>query len=134
MVDLDDTGMIGQNSMNFVSKRWGWESWIVNNDLYCGKLIFIKKGKWLSYHCHKIKTETLYVNKGSVYFSWGDEEMRTTGLLQEGEAFQVSPFSYHQIEAIEDTVIIEFSTTHSDEDSYRETTDNVRTKQKDLSI
>ena len=30
---------------HFVSKGWGFEDWIVNKEEYCGKLLFIKKGK-----------------------------------------------------------------------------------------
>lgn len=45
----------------FVEKSWGHEDWIANSPLYCGKDLFIKKGKWLSLHYHKLKTETFYV-------------------------------------------------------------------------
>ena len=30
--------------VNFVEKVWGHEEWIVNNELYCGKKLFVKKG------------------------------------------------------------------------------------------
>ena len=33
------------SSINFVSKGWGFEKWIVNTDEYCGKLLYFVKGK-----------------------------------------------------------------------------------------
>jgi len=50
--------------IKFVQKGWGWESWIANNDQYCGKLLFFKKGKRCSFHYHKKKHETFYVQSG----------------------------------------------------------------------
>lgn len=46
---------------NFVPKGWGFEKWIVNNEKYCGKILFFVKGKKCSYHYHEIKDETFYV-------------------------------------------------------------------------
>jgi hypothetical protein len=42
-----------------------------------------------------------------------------------GHAFHVRPGLKHQMQAIEDTYIIEFSTQHFDDDSFRATTDLV---------
>ena len=42
-------------------KGWGYEKWIVNNDLYCGKVLFFERGKKCSWHYHKVKDETFYV-------------------------------------------------------------------------
>ena len=36
-------------------KGWGREIWIANNDLYCGKILDIRKGKKCSLHYHKLK-------------------------------------------------------------------------------
>ncbi|HBY66694.1 MAG TPA: cupin domain-containing protein, partial [Flavobacteriaceae bacterium] len=43
--------------MNFVPKGWGFEKWIVNNEEYCGKLLYFVKGKRCSWHFHKLKDE-----------------------------------------------------------------------------
>lgn len=45
--------------------------------------------------------------------------------LTAGYAFHVTPGMKHQMHAMEDTMILEFSTQHFDEDSYRDTTDLV---------
>lgn len=50
----------------FVSKPWGYEDWIANSPLYCGKDLFIKKDKRLSLHYHKLKTETFFIQSGIV--------------------------------------------------------------------
>ena len=43
------------SSIKFVPKGWGHEKWIVNNEKYCGKLLFFEKGKRCSWHYHKEK-------------------------------------------------------------------------------
>lgn len=112
--------------MNYVSKPWGWELWITNNDKYCGKLLFIKQGHRCSYHFHKVKDEVLYIQEGECEFSWADPEGEpVTEVLPPGHAFHVTVEGPHQMEAIQDTLIIEFSTQHFDEDSYRITRDKV---------
>ena len=59
---------------NFVSKGWGYEDWIVNTEKYCGKVLFFKKGKKCSWHYHKIKDETFYVQSGKVQLLYGYDE------------------------------------------------------------
>lgn len=117
---------IPSESMNFVPKRWGHEVWIVNNDKYCGKILFIRKGKYCSYHKHLIKDEVLYVQSGSLHFIYENEyNFIVSKIVNTGEAFHVAPGMSHQMYAIEDVHIVEFSTHHDDKDSYRETTDLV---------
>jgi len=49
-----------------VKKIWGSEEWLVNNELYCCKILNLKKGYRCSIHYHKDKDETFYVLKGIV--------------------------------------------------------------------
>lgn len=42
----------------FVPKDWGWERIIWNDEKYCGKILFIKKGSCISLQYHKLKDET----------------------------------------------------------------------------
>lgn len=111
--------------MNFVPKRWGWELWIVNGEQYCGKILFIKQGHFCSYHWHDVKDEVLYIQQGRIWFTYDDGTDKEHAEMGPGEAFHVLPGVKHQMEAIEDTYIIEFSTQHFDEDSFRVTTDLV---------
>jgi len=60
--------------INYVSKGWGYESWIANNDQYCGKLLFFKKGKHCSWHYHEKKHETFYVQSGKLIVVYSEED------------------------------------------------------------
>jgi mannose-6-phosphate isomerase-like protein (cupin superfamily) len=97
-----------------VPKVWGEEQWIVNRD-YCGKILVLKKGYRCSIHCHKKKDETFYLLEGKVLMELGDKKF----VMKPGEAVHVPVGSYHRFSGIEDSRIIEFSTKHSDSDSYR---------------
>src|SRR5260370_8961170 len=50
--------------VRIVPKGWGREVWIANGDLYCGKILEIRKGKRSSLHYHKLKTESFYLRSG----------------------------------------------------------------------
>lgn len=127
--------------INFVPKGWGYERWIVNNELYCGKELFIIKDKKLSLHYHLRKDETFWVLEGEVmlihydfpylpeiaidknkdfgqlYKMFGHTVKRE--MLRNGDTFHVPVGMRHALVAKRDTRIIEFSTQHFDEDSYR---------------
>lgn len=115
--------IINPLDMKFVPKRWGYESWIVNNDQYCGKILFIKQGRYTSFHWHEKKDEVLYIQKGKMWMTYQspDDSYPLWTELGVGSAFHVDPFLKHQMEAIEDTLIFEVSTQHFDEDSFRDT-------------
>lgn len=104
------------------SKGWGAEYWIVNNEKYCGKILHFKKDKRLSFHYHKIKDETFYVQSGKVKLLYGygaDIEKAKEIILNQGDIFHVPPGLIHQMIAIEETDLFEFSTQHLESDSYR---------------
>ena len=115
--------MFGQ--VKFVEKDWGWEKIIENNNLYCGKILFIKKDNCISLQYHKLKDETFYVLSGSLLAKFSREgEFRilediAVVKMSEGDVHRVSPGDIHQLFALEDSTIIEISTTHFDEDTYR---------------
>ena len=103
-------------------KGWGYEKWIVNIDLYCGKLLKFEKGKQCSWHYHKIKTETFYVHSGKikVYYSESDNFPDSKFVeLNSGEKFHIPIGMRHRILALEESEIYEFSTQHFESDSYR---------------
>jgi hypothetical protein len=116
-------GLINPKDMVFVSKPWGWELWICNNEKYCGKKIFIKQGHHLSYHRHGLKDEVLFVETGKMRFIHNADGEPKSIEMTTGFAYHVTPGIIHQMQAIEDTVLFEFSTQHFDEDSYRITRD-----------
>ena len=108
--------------IKFVSKGWGFEKWIVNCKKYCGKLLYFVKGKKCSWHYHKIKDEVFYIQSGKILlkFSDNDDIMNANEIvLNAGDNFHVYTGLRHQMIALEDTELFEFSTQHFDEDSYR---------------
>ena len=108
--------------MNFVPKGWGFEKWIVNNDEYCGKLLYFVKGKKCSWHYHLLKDEVFYIQRGAVeliYSLQDNPEVADKIILIEGDKFHVPRGMRHQMFALKDTELFEFSTTHFDSDSIR---------------
>jgi mannose-6-phosphate isomerase-like protein (cupin superfamily) len=120
--------------IKFVPKGWGFERIIVNNNLYCGKQLFIAKGKKFSVHFHQKKTETFFVTRNRAIirykqlpfeYNWSDPQFiefwkeYAQEELTEGDVFHVPVGLIHQVEAITDFVMFEFSTFHKDEDSFR---------------
>lgn len=126
----------------FVPKGWGYESWIVNTEKYCGKLLFFKKGKQCSWHFHREKEETFYVHSGEllVYYSFGDCLTETIDYslinlgknggvldlkkpqqiyLKAGDSFHLPVGLRHMMKGVTDVYMYEFSTTHKEEDSIR---------------
>ena len=103
-------------------KGWGYESWIINSELYCGKLLFFLRGKRCSFHFHKLKTETFYLQSGKVMikYSFKDDITKASELtLLPGESFHIPVGLRHQIIGLEESTVFEFSTQHFEHDSYR---------------
>ena len=103
-------------------KGWGREVWIANNPLYCGKILEIRKGKRCSLHYHKLKTESFYLHKGRLKIRVKesvDSERLEVFEISSGDCMDVAPGLVHQMEALEDSELFEFSTQHFESDSYR---------------
>ena len=108
--------------IKFVSKGWGFEKWIVNCEEYCGKLLYFVKGKKCSWHFHKLKDEVFYIQSGRLRVMYSDEDSLQSAnsiILEKGDRFHVYRGLRHQMIALEDTELFEFSTQHFDTDSYR---------------
>jgi mannose-6-phosphate isomerase-like protein (cupin superfamily) len=103
-------------------KSWGREIWIANGPLYCGKILEIKQGKRCSLHYHKLKSESFYLRSGRLRLRL--KESLESGSFEEfelypGDCVDITPGLLHQMEALEDAELYEFSTQHFDSDSYR---------------
>ena len=107
-----------------VEKVWGREYWIVNSKKYCGKILTLRKGYRCSLHAHKIKDETFYILDGEVLMEVGDK----TQVMKSGDIVHIVPNVYHRFTGITDSKIVEFSTQHFDNDSYRNTKSGKVTK------
>lgn len=122
--------------MIMVEKGWGFEKWIVNKAEYCGKLLWFKKDKKCSVHFHTLKDETFFLDRGVVEMHWWDlpenwdslsypelldmfEKNKKVEVLTDGDSFYVPQKRVHQVVALENSNVFEFSTEHFDSDSYR---------------
>ena len=113
---------MSSSEIKFVPKGWGFEKWIVNSEEYCGKLLYFVKGKRCSWHFHKLKDEVFYLQSGKILLKYYDEDdiaLANELILNKGDKFHVYRGLRHQMIALEDTELFEFSTQHFDEDSYR---------------
>jgi quercetin dioxygenase-like cupin family protein len=105
-----------------VEKAWGYELWIINNELYCGKLLVFKQGKQFSMHYHLLKDEAWYVSEGVFNYKYIDTETaaEVEMIIEKGACIHLLPGQPHQLLALtEGATIFEVSTQHFDEDSYR---------------
>jgi mannose-6-phosphate isomerase-like protein (cupin superfamily) len=125
---------------------WGYERWIANSELYCGKLLVLYRGLECSVHYHKNKHETFYIQEGLLKMRvWEEpfevpegcylvkhEKNRISSdpkqfsvsceefLMRPGDRLVVPRFTPHQFVGVDPkTTIIEISTQHFEEDSYR---------------
>ena len=109
--------------MHFVPKGWGFEKWIVNCEEYCGKLLYFVKGKRCSWHYHVLKDEVFYIQSGKILVKYSETsdniEDAEELVLSKGDRFHVYRGLRHQMIALEDTELFEFSTQHFDSDSHR---------------
>ena len=119
---------------NIVTKGWGYELWIENNELYCGKHLHVLPGKCCSIHYHKNKKETFYILNGELSLIYSDKpedvivkdkdftwHNRKVQLLKKGDSFTLETYTPHMFTSHNSYPcdFIEFSTHHEDSDSYR---------------
>jgi mannose-6-phosphate isomerase-like protein (cupin superfamily) len=121
LIPLPEPPHFDTTAMPRVEKGWGYELWVVN-DSYCGKLLHFAKGKKCSWHFHIVKDEVFYLHTGRllVRFGFGDDLATASSvLLLPGMSFRVPVGLRHQMEALDDSDLFEFSTHHDDADSFR---------------
>jgi mannose-6-phosphate isomerase-like protein (cupin superfamily) len=108
--------------VQIVPKGWGREVWIANNEKYCGKILEIRKGKRCSLHYHRVKTETFFLRSGRLLVVV--KENAESSVIEEfemmpGDCMDVPSGLVHQMLALEDSELFEFSTQHFESDSHR---------------
>ena len=113
--------MKASDPVKFVPKGWGYEKWIANCPEYCGKLLFFVKGKKCSWHYHEIRTRcSIFILVRQLVFGRDDDILKAEKqILIQGDKFHVPRGLRHQMFALKDTELFEFSTQHFDDDSYR---------------
>jgi len=103
------------------NKSWGQEVWITNNEDFCGKILKFNKGAKFSLHCHRLKREVFFLRVGRIKLTY--VKMDTADFFEReinpGECIYIPAGQLHQIEALEESEVVEFSTPHYFADSYR---------------
>jgi len=99
-----------------VEKPWGWELVWAEADAYAGKLLFVRAGESLSLQYHEAKDESWLVQEGRARLELGGvgDELETIE-IRAGDAFRFRPRTVHRVTAIEDTLLVEVSTTQLDD-------------------
>ena len=102
-----------------VDKYWGNMKTLFENEQYSVKRIFMKKNTQSSMEYHIKKEESYYIEKGKLRVGTRIARAKNTSfVLNEGDIFHIPVGFMHMRIALEDTVIIEFSTLDDDGDSY----------------
>lgn len=111
MIIFHDTGIYNDNQPKEVIKPWGKEELIECNDNYVVKKLFMKKNECCSLQYHELKKETIYVLNGKLRLYIGtDINNLEKKEMKPGESINISPFTIHRMEGIEDSEYLECST------------------------
>ena len=96
-----------------VEKPWGYELIWAESQRYVGKILFIKAGESLSLQFHREKEESWLVQAGRAKLELGSagDALLNEEVIAAGAAFHFRPGTVHRVTALEDTTIIEVSTT-----------------------
>tara|TARA_R110000824_G_scaffold373_3_gene2722 strand:- start:930 stop:1289 length:360 start_codon:yes stop_codon:yes gene_type:complete len=97
--------------MHTVHKPWGKEEWLVLNDKYCLKRLYVDKGKRLSLQYHEVKKETMMLESGCCDLLINGNNI----LMTAGESYTINPQDVHRLIAYTDTVVLEVSTPEVDD-------------------
>jgi len=100
-----------------VDKPWGHELIWAETGQYVGKILFVKAGESLSLQFHRVKDESWLVQGGRAKLELGSagETMLKEEVVGAGATFHFRPGTVHRLTALEDTTIVEVSTTELDD-------------------
>jgi len=103
-------------SMSTISKPWGYELIWAQTPHYVGKILHVRSGEALSLQYHRVKDETIMVLMGRLRLEFfADGEKLQSCNLEPREPFHVPPGLRHRMIALEDTDVLEVSTTELDD-------------------
>ena len=107
---------MSQQKSRTVDKPWGHELIWAQTERYVGKILHIKKGERLSLQYHRQKDETVMVLKGRMEFEhFEDGEEPRSIVLEPLQPFHIHTGLRHRMIALEDTDVVEVSTTELDD-------------------
>ena len=92
--------------MNIIDKPWGREEWLVLNDKYCLKRLYLNEGKKISLQYHEVKKETMFLESGLCDLILNGKKI----LMETGVAYTIQPQEIHRLISYSDSIILEVST------------------------
>ena len=100
-----------------VEKPWGHELIWAESDDYVGKVLFVKAGESLSLQFHREKDESWLVHDGRAKLELGSagDAVLNEEVVGAGACFRFRPGTVHRVTALEDTTILEVSTSQLDD-------------------
>jgi mannose-6-phosphate isomerase len=120
-VSVDSPNLDGLDAWEFeprkVEKPWGHELIWAESEQYVGKLLFVRAGESLSLQFHRVKDESWLIQDGRAKLelgSVGDAVLRVE-VVGAGATFRFRPGTVHRVTALEDTTIMEVSTSELDD-------------------
>ena len=120
-MSVDSPNLEGLDAWAFeprrVDKPWGYELIFAQTEAYVGKVLFVKAGESLSLQFHRQKDESWLVQSGRVKLELGSagDPVLTEEVVAAGACFHFRPGTVHRVTALEDTTIVEVSTTELDD-------------------
>ena len=86
------------------------------------KRLDLKDGFRCSYHYHKHKDETFVIEHGKVVLEYQEPWEQKSNIIFMGfnDKIRIHPETYHRFWGLHDSRILEVSTTHFEEDSFRD--------------
>jgi quercetin dioxygenase-like cupin family protein len=98
-----------------VEKPWGYELHWAKTAKYVGKIIHVNAGHALSLQYHNIKDETIMVWTGKIKLEIKEKDEMSVRELLPLERVHIPPGTVHRMTAIEDSDILEVSTSELDD-------------------
>jgi mannose-6-phosphate isomerase-like protein (cupin superfamily) len=100
-----------------VQKPWGHELILAHTDRYVGKILHVTRGQSLSRQYHRVKDETLFVQRGTLLLELGQGAELVRREVAEGHAFHIVPGTIHRFTAPDDgdVDLVEMSTPELDD-------------------
>ena len=120
-MSVDSPNLEGLDAWAFqprrVNKPWGYELIFAETDAYVGKVLFVRAGESLSLQFHRQKDESWLLQSGRAKVELGTagDAVLHEEVVAAGACFRFRPGTVHRVTALEDTTIIEVSTTELDD-------------------
>lgn len=108
----------------FVAKPWGAEDWLIKNEHYVAKHLYINAGEQISLQYHNEKHESMIILEGMGQLvtgrtGWAEQENEGSTMnfqtVTVGDIFTIQPKTIHQIRAHTGLKILEISTPQTED-------------------